>query len=173
MLLTLLFLDRFTIVIYIVGLVSVLSAVVLIIRKKIIESKRDREQAGGQIGIAVISGPAPLAVAPLANSNPINVINNVESNRALGSASQYVLVVVVMLALNLPTLILNNYSYQLGWISILLRDLPLQFAVGFFVPCLFFHWRPEIKAHMVKALWDHAPDCIQDFNPDFVVPFEP
>ncbi len=160
-------------VLYIVGLIIVISAVALIIRKRVIESNRDQEQAGGQIGIAVISGTGPLAVAPLAGTNAINVINNVESNRDLGSAGQYVLTVAVMLAINLPTLILNNSSLELGWVTILLRDLPLQFAVGFLVPCLFFHQRPEIKTHLMKTLWDHAPDFLQDFNPDFVVPFEP
>ncbi len=133
-----------------------------------IESQKDHIQAGGTIAIAVISGPP----GPSGDDAiQINDINNVKLNKDLGSASQYVLVISAMLLLNLPIVILNNSSLELGWITILLRDLPLQFSVGFLVPCLFFHWRPEIKAHLIKTLWEQAPDWIQKYHPDNVSPF--
>ncbi len=146
-------------------------AAVLILWKKNIETRRHSLQSQNQVSLAMMELPR-IEVTNADDDNFAITFNNCDKNKPIGSASLLVLIVVTTFLWYLPAVILSNFGFHSGWIGVLARDVPIQFGIGFFIPFLFIQWCPEIKCHMNKIFWDHAPEWVQYYNPDHVLPFQ-
>lgn len=102
---------------------------------------------------------------------PANPFNNQAHNPKIISLKGSAIVVFMILfsAISNYILFLNDVSID----SFLYRNIQFQVLAMLIAPTLnYFFFNDKLKEFLKQTFWEFAPEFLQQYNPDLVVPFE-